>query len=181
MGPKNPYPSMIDLQASISDVEQLLTSYKQAHQSYVTDLQSGLHQESKLQLAKMKTLNDRIESRLEYIQNTSHKINTRENVYKNNIKQIDNEISSIFSAVRKNKTDLKNLQSRRNFHKGEIETTGLAANSNYLHLVVFFIVYAIIAYYLMNAISTEQSGKAETMILILGVSIFIYYFMENTF
>jgi len=181
MAPKQPYPSMLDLQASISDVDQLLTSYKQAHQSYVTDVQSGLHKESKLQLAKLKTLNDRIDSRVEYIKQTSHKINERENTYKNNTTQIDGNISSIFDAVRKNKKQLQQLQSQHNFHKGEIESMNLAANSNYAHLAIFFIIYAVIAYFLMAAINTKKSGQAETMILILGISIFIYYFLENTF
>ena len=181
MAPKQPYPSMIDLQSSISDVDQLLTSYKQAHQSYVTDVQSGLHKESKLQLTKLKTLNDRIDSRLEYIKQTSHKINDQENIYKNNTTQIDGNISSIFDAVRKNKKQLRQLQSQHNFHKGEIESANLAANSNYAHLVIFFIIYAVVAYFLMTAINTNESGQVEIIILILGISIFIYYFLENTF
>ena len=78
----NPYPSMIDLQVSISDVEQLLTSYQQAHQSYITDLKAGLHKESKLNLDKMRTLNDRIISRLDYIQEISNKISSQESIYK---------------------------------------------------------------------------------------------------
>ena len=177
----SPPQSIIDLQVAISDVEQLLLTYQQTHASYVTDLKSGLHTESKVNLAKLTSLNARIESRLNYIQETSKILQDKNITYRNDITTKDGDISSLIETIQKNTTELRNLQSRQNFQKKEVESTKLLADSNYYHLVGFFIIYAIIAYFLIQMFTTDSSGRAETIILILGISIFIYYFIDYAF
>ena len=174
-------PSILDLQVAITDVEQLIMTYQQTHASYETDLRSGLHTKSRESLAKLKELNDKIESRLKYIQTTSEDIKKKNTLYGRSITTADGEIASILGEIKKNKIELKNLQTKQNFQRREMDTTRLLVDSNYYHLVGFFIIYAIIAYFLVKTFATESSGGAETIILILGVSIFIYYFIEYTF
>ena len=174
-------PSILDLQVAISDVEQLMMVYQQAHASYEADLKAGQHTKKNENLAKLKRLNEKIESKLKYIQTTSKDIKTKNTLYGNSITTSDSEIVSILDEIKKNNTKLKNLQSTQQFQRREIDTTRLLADSNYYHLVGFFIIYAIIAYFLVKTFATESSGGAETIILILGISIFIYYFIEHTF
>ncbi len=181
MSPPQKPQSIIDLQTAISDVEQLLLTYQQTHASYVTDLQSGLHTESKVSLAKLKSLNERIESRLAYIQETSKKLQHKKSQYRSDITTNDGDIAALIEQIRKNSRELQNLDSRQHFQKKEVETTKLLADSNYYHLVGFFIIYAIVAYHLIKTFTTEDSGRSETIILILGISIFIYYFVDNLF
>lgn len=181
MSPPQKPQSIIDLQTAISDVEQLLLTYQQTHASYVTDLQSGLHTESKVSLAKLKSLNERIESRLAYIQETSKKLQHKNAHYRSDIKTNDGDIAALIEQIRKNSRELQNLDTRQHFQKKEVETTKLLADSNYYHLVGFFIIYAIVAYHLIKTFTTEDSGRSETIILILGISIFIYYFVDNLF
>ena len=178
---QNTNPSMLDLQEAISDVEQLIMTYQQTHASYVTDLKSGLHTKSSESLAQLKTLNDRIEEKIHYIQTTSNDIKNKNSLYKHNITTTDSELDSILHDIQNKSSELTNLQKKQAFQHKEIETTRLLADSNYFHLVAFFIIYSIIAYFLIKTFAIESSGSAESIILILGISIFIYYFIEHTF
>lgn len=173
--------SIIDLQSAISDLEQLLLTYQQTHASYVTDIKSGLHKESNVNLNKLESLNERIESKLNYIKSTSKELQEKNILYKNDITTTEADIAELIEHIKTNKIELKNIQSRHNFQKREVETTKLSADSNYYHLVGFFIIYVIIAYFLIKTFTTDSSGRAETLILILGISILIYYFIDNTF
>ena len=178
---QNTNPSMLDLQGAISDVELLIMAYQQTHASYVTDLEAGLHTKSSESLSKLKTLNDKIKEKITYIQTTSADIKNKNSLYKNSITTTDAELDAILDDIKNKNTVLKNLQKQQAFQHKEIETTRLLADSNYYHLVAFFIIYSVIAYFLIKTFATESSGSAETIILILGISIFIYYFIEHTF
>lgn len=178
---QNTNPSILDLQGAISDVEQLIMTYQQTHASYITDLQTGSHTKSSESLATLKTLNDQIEQKITFIQTTSADIKNENVLYKNSITTTDAELDAILDDIKNKNTVLTNLQTKQNFQRKEIDTTRLLADSNYFHLVAFFIIYSIIAYFLVKTFATESSGSAESIILILGISIFIYYFIEHTF
>lgn len=174
-------PSIIDLQVAITDVEQLMLTYQQKHETYVTNLKAGLHTKSADSLATLKILNKQIETKLIYIQTASAGIKTKNALYGNGITTSDGELDTIIGEIQKKNIVLQNLQTKQNFQRREMSTTKLLADSNYYHLVGFFIIYSIMAYFLVKMFTTETSGGAETIILILGASIFIYYFIEQTF
>jgi hypothetical protein len=174
-------PSILDLQVAITDVEQLMLTYQQKHETYVTNLKAGLHTKSADSLATLKILNKQIETKLIYIQTASAGIKTKNALYGNGITTADGELDTIIGEIQKKNIVLQNLQTKQNFQRREMSTTKLLADSNYYHLVGFFIIYSIMAYFLVKMFTTETSGGAETIILILGASIFIYYFIEQTF
>ena len=115
-------PSILDLQVAITDVEQLMLTYQQEHETYVTNLKAGLHTKSAASLATLKILNKQIETKLIYIQTTSADIKTKNALYGNGITTADGELDTIIGEIQKKNIVLLLLFRTNIYTLGLLET-----------------------------------------------------------
>lgn len=162
-----------------AEFNRLLSEYTTAYNSYISSIRSNTSSNiSSNKSSDLQNLNTRLLTLARTIANEINLLKTMDGNLRNNIQD---QAESIIDFI----NDLENQQyilNNKPYHDvnsldGEIETSTLTVNSNYLQYIIYFLISLILIVFIFNIMINPDADVMKSVFLL--VALFTVYFISR--
>lgn len=173
------YPSILKLKTIEFEINMLLKAYKTAHATYLQNIVSKNYIDAAKNLAELTTINNMIETNVENGQELLAKIIPEGSFDQELVSVQDPRLKKIARQVKRQQKDVKCLQNELTNIDGELNTTEISQQSNYLQFIILVIVGIVISGLTIKTIITKDESSLDTAILAIIIGIIIYFVIKK--
>lgn len=175
----NHYPNILKLKTIEFEINMLMKAYQTGHATYIQNVLSKNYLDASKNLAELTAVNNMIETNVANGQELLAKIIKEGSINQQLVSLQNPHLQNISNKVKQQQKNVKCLQKELDNIDGELDTTGISQQSNYLQYIILVIVGVVISGLTIKTIITKDDSLLDNAILAIIIGLIIYFIIKK--
>lgn len=175
----NYYPDMLKLKTIEFEINMQMKAYQTGHETYIQNVISKNYSDAAKNLAELTAVNDMIETNVANGQELLDKITKDGSINQEQVSDETPRLRDVSHKVKQQQKVVKQLQKELVNIDGELDTTEINQQSNYLQYIILLIVGIVISGLTIKTIITKDDSLLDNAILAIIIGVIIYFIIKK--
>lgn len=175
----NHYPNILKLKTIEFEINMLMKAYETGHKTYLQNVLSKNYLDAAKNLEELTAVNNMIETNVANGQELLAKIIKEGSINQPQVSFHSPRLQNISHKVKQQQINVNQLQKELDNIDGELDTTEISQQSNYLQYIILVIVGVVISGLTIKTIITKDDSLLDNAILAIIIGLIIYFIIKK--